>query len=172
MDTQKRMLKLGIDIALAVLLVGTYMTGHAEPHVHALVALLFVVQLVAHGVVSHRKIVQTTRHVTCKAMSKEARIDCCLGLAMVVFLAIVLVSGGSLMHARMAEGLSLDDTVGTPAFFRTRLRCRALPSLRTGARVDQSRASGEAAASHGREGLVRSRGSLLKPPRTEKVVLP
>lgn len=106
-----------IDIALAVLLVGTYMTGHMEPHAHALVALLFVVLLVVHGVVSHRKIVQTTRHVTCKAMNKEARIDCCLGLAMVVFLAIVLVSGGSLMHARMAEGLSFDDTVGTPAFF-------------------------------------------------------
>ena len=75
-----------------------------------------MVLLVAHGVVSHRKIVQTTRHVTCKAMSKEARIDCCLGLAMVVLLAIVLVSGGSLMHARMAEGLNFDDTVGTPAF--------------------------------------------------------
>ena len=75
-----------------------------------------MVLLVAHGVVSHRKIVQTTRHVTCKAMSKEARIDCCLGLAMVVLLAIVLVSGGSLMHARMAEGLIFDDTVGTPAF--------------------------------------------------------
>ena len=117
MDTQKRVLKLCIDIALAVLLVGTYMTGHVEPHAHALVALLFVVLLVVHGVVSHRKIVQTTRHVTCKAMNKEARIDCCLGLAMVVFLAIVLVSGGSLMHARMAEGLSFDDTVGTPAFF-------------------------------------------------------
>ena len=35
MDTQKRMLKLCIDIALAVLLVGTYMTGHVEPHAHA-----------------------------------------------------------------------------------------------------------------------------------------
>lgn len=79
-DTQKRTLKLGIDIALAVLLVGSYMTGHAEPHVHALVGLLFVMLLVAHGVVSHRKIVQTTRHMTCKSMSKEARIDCCLGL--------------------------------------------------------------------------------------------
>lgn len=116
MDTQKRKLKLGIDIALAVLLIGSYMTGHADPHVHALVGLLFVVLLIAHGVVSHRKIVQTTRHVTCKSMSKEARIDCCLGLAMVVFLAIVLVSGGSLMYARMAEGLSFDETAGTPAF--------------------------------------------------------
>lgn len=48
MDTQKRTLKLGIDIALAVLLVGSYMTGHAEPHVHALVDLLFVMLLVAH----------------------------------------------------------------------------------------------------------------------------
>jgi TRAP-type C4-dicarboxylate transport system permease small subunit len=35
---------------------------------------------------------------------------------MVVFLAIVLVSGGSLMHVRMAEGLSFDDTAGTPVF--------------------------------------------------------
>jgi threonine/homoserine/homoserine lactone efflux protein len=83
---------------------------------HALVGLLFVVLLIAHGVVSHRKIVQTTRHVTCKSMSKEARIDCCLGLAMVAFLAIVLVSGGSLMHARMAECLNFDETAGTPAF--------------------------------------------------------
>jgi uncharacterized membrane protein len=93
-----------------------YVTGHADPHVHALVGLLFVVLLVAHGVVSHRKIAQTTRHVACKGMGRETRIDCCLGLAMVVLLAIVLVSGGSLMHARMAEGLSFDDTVGTPAF--------------------------------------------------------
>ena len=116
MDTRKRRLKLGIDIALAVLLVGCYVTGHADPHVHALVGLLFVVLLVAHGVVSHRKIAQTTRHVACKGMSRETRIDCCLGLAMVVLLAIVLVSGGSLMHARMAEGLSFDDTVGTSAF--------------------------------------------------------
>ena len=46
MDTQKRMLKLCIDIALAVLLVGTYMTGHVEPHAHALVALLFVLKFV------------------------------------------------------------------------------------------------------------------------------
>ena len=35
MDTRTR--KLDIDIALAVLLVGCYMTGHAELHVHALV---------------------------------------------------------------------------------------------------------------------------------------
>ena len=97
-------------------MVGSYVTGHADPHAHALVSPLFIVLLVAHGVVSHRKIVQTTRHVTCKSMSKAARIDCCLGLAMVVLLAIVLVSGASLMHARMAEGLSSDDTAGTPAF--------------------------------------------------------
>ena len=72
------------------MLVACYVTGHADPHVHALVGLLFMVLLVAHGVVSHRKIAQTTRHVACKGMSRETRIDCCLGLAMVVLLAIVL----------------------------------------------------------------------------------
>lgn len=116
MNSRKRTLRLAIDAALAVLLIASFMTGHADVHLHALLGLLFVVCLAVHGVISHQKIVQTTKHVTSSCMTRKARIDCCLGLAMMALLAIVLVSGFSLMHARMADGLSFEEAAGSFAF--------------------------------------------------------
>lgn len=116
MDSRKRTVKLAIDAALAALLVASLATGHAEVHLHAALGLLFAACLVAHGVVSHRKIVRTTRRVACKGMATSSRVDCCLGLAMAALLVVALASGGSLMRARMAAGLSFEEAAATPAF--------------------------------------------------------
>lgn len=101
--------RLATDIVVAVFLIVTYLTGHADPHVHALFGFLLVAAVVVHAVQAHRKVVATTRNVTKKSMNREMRLDCCLGLAMAVFLIMALLSGGALMHMRMAEGLSFEE---------------------------------------------------------------
>jgi len=106
--------RLATDIVVAVLLIVTYLTGHADPHVHALFGFLFAVAVVVHAVQAHRKVVATTRNVAKKSMNRETRLDCCLGLAMAVFLIAALLSGGVLMHMRMAEGLSFEEAAATP----------------------------------------------------------
>lgn len=116
MESRKRRLKIAVDAALAILLIASFMTGNADVHLHAALGLLFVVCIVVHGVISHQKIVQTTKRVASSSMRKAARIDCCLGLAMVVLLVAIFWSGTSLMHIRMAEGLDFGAVAGTPAF--------------------------------------------------------
>lgn len=106
MNSRKRTLRLAVDAALAILLIASFMTGHADVHLRAALGLLFVICLVIHGVISHQKIVQTTKHVASSAMNKATRIDCCLGLAMVVLLIVVLGSGffpHACPHGRGAE---------------------------------------------------------------------
>lgn len=105
---------LATDIAVAVFLIVTYLTGHADPHVHALFGFLLVAAVVVHAVQAHRKVVATTHNVAKKSMNRETRLDCCLGLAMAVFLIAALLSGGALMHMRMVEGLSFDEVAATP----------------------------------------------------------
>ncbi|GEM_PF-730316 len=116
MESRKRRLKIAVDAALAILLIASFMTGHADVHLHAALGLLFLVCIIVYAIISHQKIVQTTKRVASSSMRKVARIDCCLGLAMVVLLVTIFWSGASLMHARMAEGLDFDAVAGTPSF--------------------------------------------------------
>lgn len=106
--------RLATDIVVAVLLIVTYLTGHADSHVHALFGFLLVAAVVVHAAQAHRKVVATTRNVAKKSMNRGAKLDCCMGLAMMLFLIAALLSGGSLMHMRMVEGLSFDEVAATP----------------------------------------------------------
>ncbi|MGN0070564.1 MAG: hypothetical protein ACI361_01850 [Atopobiaceae bacterium] len=107
--------RLTTDILAVVFLIATFMTGHADPHIHALFGLLLAIVLVVHAVQAHKKIAVTTRNVTKKFMDPRTRLDCCLGIAMLVFLVAALVGGGSLMHMRIAERMSFEDAQGTAA---------------------------------------------------------
>lgn len=105
--------RLATDIVVAVFLIVTYLTGHADSHVHALFGFLLVAAVVVHAAQAHGKVVATTRNVAKKSMNRGARLDC-LGLAMAVFLIAALLSGGVLMHMRMVEDLSFDEVAATP----------------------------------------------------------
>ncbi|MCH4082285.1 MAG: cytochrome b/b6 domain-containing protein [Atopobiaceae bacterium] len=107
--------RLVTDAVAAMLLIATYLTGHADPHVHAFLGLLLAVAVIVHAVQAHRKIASTTRHLSSRSMDPHTKLDCCMGLAMALFLIAALASGVFLMKLRMAEGLSFDEAAGMPA---------------------------------------------------------
>ncbi len=107
--------RLATDIICAVFLISTYLTGHADPHVHALLGMLLIIAVAVHAVQAHKKIVGTTCNLASSSMNAQTKLDCCMGLAMMLFLVAALVSGVFLMQMRMAQGMSFDEAAGTAA---------------------------------------------------------
>lgn len=107
--------RLATDIICAVFLVSTYLTGHADSHVHALLGMLLIVAVAVRAEQAHKKIAGTTRNLANSCMNAQTKLDCCMGLAIMLFLVAALVSGVFLMQMRVAQGMSFDEVAGTAA---------------------------------------------------------
>lgn len=105
-----------IDLALGISLLVALATGHGLLVVHELAGLCFVVLLVAHCITSHRHLMATAKAIVAPRPSVRTKVDCCLGLLMLVATAVVVVSGANLMHAIKRDGVSELALIGTPAF--------------------------------------------------------
>ena len=107
--------RLATDIICAVFLVSTYLTGHADSHVHALLGMLLIVAVAVRAVQAHKKIAGTTCNLANSCMNAQTKLDCCMGLAIMLFLIAALVSGVFLMQMRVAQAMSFDEAAGTAA---------------------------------------------------------
>lgn len=105
--------RLTTDIICAMFLLCTYLMGHADPYVHALLGMLLIVAVMVHAMRAHKKIAGMTQNLANRCVDLYTRLDCCTGFAMAVFLITALVSGAFLIKMRVAQGMSFDEVTGT-----------------------------------------------------------
>jgi len=103
-------IRLTTDIGWVMFLVCTYLTGHANPYVHALLGMLLIVAVMVHAMQAHKKIAGMTQNLANRCVDSYTRL-----VAMAVFLIAALVSGVFPIKMRVAQGMSFDEVTGTVA---------------------------------------------------------
>lgn len=72
--------RLTTDISWVMFLVCTYLTGHADPYVHALLGMLLIVAVMVHAMQAHKKIAGMTQNLANRCVDSYTRLDCCTGV--------------------------------------------------------------------------------------------